>query len=559
MNNFDENNPINGEQTPAPESQAVPVNDGQDVAPESQASPVNGGQDVAPESQAAPVNDGQDVAPENQAAPVNDGQDVAPQNQGNPFAEEKPVLGQYASAQNVPPYGVPPQNTGMPGGVPYGQYPPPYANGQMYGAYPPPPVPPVAPKKKRFSLGCLWAIIGTVAVMIVIIMVLAVLIAGKSGKQDGKNDKTDTTSIFGDNLQTQEAERVVIELPTVEKPVLKEELYQNKETGLLTAAGVAEMILPSQVRIQIFGDVPYAPLSSGSGVILTADGYILTNAHVVDGAVKVTADFYDGSCEEAVIVGIDKKSDLAVIKVGREDLTPAEIGKSSSLVIGEEVALAGAGGGFVNTVTYGHVTGLDREINTDYITSSEINCIQTDAALNFGNSGGALVNMYGQVVGVPVALMNHERYENIGFCIAIDDAVPIAEELIAKGYVSKRARIGITYIPIGDAAASEYGIKAGLCVMEIDPTCNAAYSGIMPYDIITHLDGVRTYGADEIFGVLADKRPGDTITVTVYRKTVTNEISEFDVQVMLEQDVSTVSGYDSSATHDDYIGRDIIK
>ncbi len=245
--------------------------------------------------------------------------------------------------------------------------------------------------------------------------------------------------------------------------------------------------------------------------------------------------------------------------MNRKGLSPAQIGTSSTLEIGEEVALAGAGGGFENTVTYGHVTGLGREIDTDYISSSTITCIQSDAALNPGNSGGALVNMYGQVVGVAVALMNHETYENIGFCIAIDDAVPIAEDLIAKGYVSSRTRVGITYLSIGDAAANGYGIPAGLCVMDVDPRSGAVFAGLKPYDVITHIDGQRVLGAAEISEVLADKVPGDMITISVFRKEITGETNIFDAELELTADTSSVSGYNVIDENEDFFSRDIIK
>ena len=416
----------------------------------------------------------------------------------------------------------------------------------------------VQPKKKRFSGGCLWGLIGAVIVMFGAVVIFAVKIASSAETEKGVPDSGNVGRY--DNLaETQKAEHVVINIPTADKPKLDDADYADRDTGLLTSVGVAKAILPSQVKIKVFDDIPYAPISSGSGIILTEDGYILTNAHVVDGAKKLSVAFYSDSESEAVIVGVDKKSDLAVIKVNKTGLTPAQIGTSSDLEIGEEVALAGAGGGFENTVTYGHVTGLGREIDTDYISSSTINCIQSDAALNPGNSGGALVNMYGQVVGVAVALMNHETYENIGFCIAIDDAVPIAEELIAHGYVSTRTRVGITYMSLGDAAANGYGIPAGLCVMEIDTRSGAVYAGLKPYDVITHIDGQRVFGASEIADVLADKVPGDVITISVFRKEVTGETDIFETELELTADTSSISGYSVSSETEDFFGRDIIK
>lgn len=430
----------------------------------------------------------------------------------------------------------------------------PYAPGYIpdqNGAYPPPEM----QKNKKLSKGCLWALIVTAIVLFAIIVILAAMIASQV-KSMGKFKEKKHDIEF--SIQTETAEHKVIQIPTSPKPVLDDELYQDKETGLLTTIGVAKAVLPSQVKIEIFDDVPYYPISSGSGIIISTDGYVLTNAHVVDGAKRMVVKFYDDTEEEAVLVGIDRKTDLAVVSVPRNDLTAAEIGTSSSLVIGEEVAIAGAGGGFENTVTYGHVTGLGREIDTNYISSSTINCIQTDAALNPGNSGGALVNMYGQVVGVAVALMNHDTYENIGFSIAIDDAVPIAEELIANGYVSSRSRVGISYMSVGDSTANAYGIMSGLCVLEVDKDSGAAKADIIPYDIITQIDGVRVFGKEEVAEALSGKVPGDIIRLTVFRRSITGKNDIFEVFIELSPDVSSISGYSEEISSEEFSGRDII-
>lgn len=504
--------------------------------------------------------------PKNELPPITEAetaeQSVQTQSKQIPQAEQAELSPQVTPTenteqQNMQPNGQVPPYTQQAYGQPQTQYTPPqYAqqvqNTQQMQQQ-------VPPKKRRLSTGCLCVIIAAVILMFMFIVVISAAISVRDGSKRNDTDSDYSPAIIREIPSINSSEHVTVNIPTVRKPVLEEEMYRDKETGLLTTVGVAKTILPSQVKINAFGEVPYVPASSGSGIILTTDGYILTNAHVIDDASRLAVELYDGSEEKASVVGMDKKSDLAVIKISRDDLTPAEIGTSADLVIGEEVALAGAGGGFANTVTYGYVTGLDREIDTDYINSSTIRCIQTDVALNPGNSGGALVNMYGQVVGVAVALMNHEKYENIGFSIAIDDAVPIAEELMAKGYVSTRARVGVTFVSVGDDFAQTYSVEAGLCVMEVDPTCDVANAGLEPYDIITHIDGMRVYGTNEIIEVLAGKIPGDKVTLTIFRKEITGDPITFDVSIELAPDTSSMSGYSVSKSTDEDTSYDIIK
>lgn len=493
-----------------------------------------------PQSSLPPVTEAETAEQVQQSAQVTqEAQNAAGEQPPLTQNTEQPRQDMKQSGTPLPQYDMP--NNAMPHQA---QYVPPQQN--------------VPPKKRRFSAGCLCVVIAAVILMFMVIVVISAAISVRDGKKAGSEQEF-TPAIIRELPPSGSTEHVTVNIPTAHKPVLEEEMYRDKETGLLTTVGVAKTILPSQVKINAFGEVPYVPASSGSGIILTSDGYILTNAHVIDEANRLAVELYDGSEEKASVIGFDKKSDLAVIKIDRDDLTPAEIGTSSDLVIGEEVALAGAGGGFANTVTYGYVTGLDREIDTDYINSATIRCIQTDVALNPGNSGGALVNMYGQVVGVAVALMNHEKYENIGFSIAIDDAVPIAEELMAKGYVSTRARVGVTFVSVGDDFASSYKVEAGLCVMEIDPTCDVANAGLEPYDIITHIDGTRVYGTEEILEVLAGKIPGDKVTLTVFRKEITGDPTTFDVDIELAPDTSSMSGYSVSRVTEDDTSSDIIK
>lgn len=413
------------------------------------------------------------------------------------------------------------------------------------GQYTPPPnigcVPPAPPKKKRLSAPWIAAICAAIAVMFGVILFLSAEIIIKLNsfpKQSGRFD----------GLETQTAElntssggaKVDITLPTSPRPVLEPEYYADEETGLLTTEGVAEKVMQSQVYIGIYNDGPYQESARGSGVILSADGYILTNAHVIDGAKDIKIATHDGDQYEAAVVGIDKKADTAVVKVEpKEPLTAAEIGDSDAAVIGEMVAVIGSAGAFENSITFGYISALDREVETTYSSGGRLNCIQTDAALNPGNSGGALVNMYGQVIGLSVGGMSHEYYDGIGFAININDIVPIAESLIENGYVVGRPRVGVMYYPVTTELAAQYDIPIGLCVAEADPSCDVAAKDIRPYDVITEIDGMAVYDAETVEKAMEGKIAGQTVTLTVYRKTVTEEEITFTVDIVLAQKYDT--------------------
>lgn len=442
---------------------------------------------------------------------------------------------QQPQQQNVPP---PP--------APYGAYPPPagYPNGNPNGNYIPNfGVPPmqqgqfVQPKKKRLSAAWMAVIITLIVVMFAVIVVLSVVVAKKAASLVNLKENNP----FG-NAETQTASekytgRVQITLPTSPRPVLEATYYANETTGLLTTEGVAKKVMPSQVLIGVYADTPYKMTSLGSGIILSTDGYILTNAHVVDGANRFKAQLNDGRQFEAKLVGVDQKQDIAVVKIEADDLVTAEIGNSDDVILGEQVAVIGAGGSLENSITFGYVSALGREINTDYSSSGTLRCIQTDAALNPGNSGGALVNMYGQVIGISVGGLNHEVYDGIGFAIEINDAASVAEALIANGYVPGRVKLGIVFISMDAATAEGLGVEAGLCVMDVDPTCDIATKGLQPYDIITKIDGQPVKDLDSVMKILDKKIPGEEVTLTIYRKTVTEEISTFEVTAKLEQKI----------------------
>lgn len=257
---------------------------------------------------------------------------------------------------------------------------------------------------------------------------------------------------------------------------------------------------------------------SGSGVIMSADGYIITNDHVVADAQSVSVQLSDGTQMDAQIIGTDEQTDLAVIKVEPEsELTPAEFGNSDDLQPGEYAYAIGSPGGvqFANTITGGRISAINRDVT---INDRVMTLIQTDASINPGNSGGALINKYGQVVGITSAKLSSSAFsdttiEGMGFAIPINTAKDIVDELIANGYVTGRPSIGIT----GRNVESADGSISGVQVYSIDSRASAGSEGLQVGDVITAVDGTPTPTMDEVNSVKEDKQAGDKITLTVYR------------------------------------------
>ena len=257
---------------------------------------------------------------------------------------------------------------------------------------------------------------------------------------------------------------------------------------------------------------------SGSGVIMSSDGYIITNNHVVEDAQSVAVQLSDGTQYEATIVGTDEQTDLAVLKVEPEGtLTAAEFGNSDELQPGEYAYAIGSPGGvqFANTITGGRISAINRDVT---INDRVMTLIQTDASINPGNSGGALINKYGQVVGITSAKLSSSGFgeasvEGMGFAIPINTAKEVVDELIANGYVAGRPSIGIT----GSNVESADGSIAGVQVYSIDSRAKAASEGLQVGDIITAVNGTPTPTMDDINAIKEDMKAGDKLTLTVYR------------------------------------------
>ncbi len=329
---------------------------------------------------------------------------------------------------------------------------------------------------------------------------------------------------------------------TIAKVVSDSNAEQTSEVSEITKQEVAQKVIPSVVCIQVYQSVQsngyfgsssssLSLISEGSGIIMSEDGYIMTNAHVIDGGTVIKVMLSNGAEVDAQIIGKDDVTDLAVIKIepGDNVLQPAEFGSSSELQVADEVMAIGNPGGTVysSSTTFGYVSALDRQISVGddgYI----MNVIQTDVAINPGNSGGALVNEYGQVIGITSSKKVATDYEGIGFAIPIDYAQSIISELKEYGYVKSRAVLGISGSYIDEFTASYNGVEPGMYVTEVS-TQNAYDSGLMADDIITSIDGVELINSGTLSSILASKKPGDTVTIVVDRYKTNQEGIELEI------------------------------
>lgn len=291
----------------------------------------------------------------------------------------------------------------------------------------------------------------------------------------------------------------------------------------LSGEEIYAKVSPSVVSIQAV-NLTSGEGGTGSGVIMSADGYIITNNHVVvdenTGVQqdKITVYMSDGTSFPAEVIGLDEQTDLAVLKIGPAGttLTPAEFGDSNSLLVGEEVYAIGSPGGLdlANTITGGHISALNRDITID---DRVMSLIQTDAAINPGNSGGALINKYGQVIGITSAKLGISYYEGLGFAIPMDTVKPIVDELIQNGYIAGRPQIGISGQNVSEQQSAAYGIPQGVRVINVDSRSNAAAAGVQANDIITGINGTEVTDMDGVNAVKDKLSAGDKITLTLYR------------------------------------------
>ncbi len=385
--------------------------------------------------------------------------------------------------------------------------------GSMPGAMPPryvPPRPVLRPRrrKRRFSLP---VCMGLAALLVSLVAIGAVmdslwpvqLLPGGDEdyayRQPGHDEeKLDTTPPAIPRAET--GTGVTVEL--------------RPDTGeTLTYTQIYDKNLPSMVSIQAEDAKSY---STGTGVVLTADGYLITNAHVVAGADKVQVACADNRVLDAALVGFDAREDLAVLKVEADDLTPAEFGDSFALRCGDPVAAIGDPLGYRSTITDGIVSALDRDVEVD---GTSMVLIQTSAAINMGNSGGALINQYGQVVGITTVkiVTDDGSAESLGFAIPSRRVKYVADTLIA----GKQVRRGI----FGFTVLTRTAQGGGLTLDSVDKTSDAYAKGLRAGDVLTAADGQSLNAVEDLVRLKQSMGAGDTVSLTYVRSGQSRTVS----------------------------------
>ena len=260
--------------------------------------------------------------------------------------------------------------------------------------------------------------------------------------------------------------------------------------------------------------------STGSGVVLTEDGYVVTNSHVVEGATEIEVLFQDETTHTAVLVGADTVSDLAVLYVQTQGLTPAEFGNDTTLRVGDSVVAIGDPLGIElrGTMTNGIVSAINRNITAG---GRKMNLIQTNAALNAGNSGGPLINCYGQVIGINTMKigdnMSAAGVEGLGFAIPSTTVKEIVDQLMAQGYVAGRPRLGISGQTLSDFERHYYRLPAGVYITAVEPESDAEKVGITAGDVLVGIDDTAVESMEQLQQAIYNKNAGDTVQLTIYR------------------------------------------
>lgn len=306
---------------------------------------------------------------------------------------------------------------------------------------------------------------------------------------------------------------------TVERAPLGDQVTMTLNPRPQTEPHTLQTIYEENIQsiVSIWGDAG-SSYSYGTGVVLTADGYIITNAHVIEGCSQVEVILQDDRSYEALLVGMDTPTDLAVLKVDAQDLQPAVFGDSDQLQVGDTVVAIGnpLGQELRGTMTDGIISAINRDVDVD---GYNMVLIQTTAALNSGNSGGALINAYGQVVGITNMKMYayDDTVEGLGFAIPTTTVKTVVVDLIRQGYVSGEPTIGITCYTVTEEMMEAYGMPAGVCVKSVQEGSDAKTQGVFPGDVIVEANGQAITTIEELLALKESLSAGDVISFRLWR------------------------------------------
>ena len=318
-----------------------------------------------------------------------------------------------------------------------------------------------------------------------------------------------TTTVYqGDRTPTV----VSVSNVTTKEPLTAAQIYA---TYVKATVGIT-----TEINTNVYGQVVQTA-ASGSGFVISQDGYIVTNYHVIEDASKITVTFVDGKSYDATLVGGDEENDIAVLKIDAAGLATVVIGSSDNLVVGDQVyAIGNPLGELTFSLTGGYVSALDRNVTMS--DGRRMNYIQTDTAINSGNSGGPLFDQYGQVVGIVSAKLSNNgdsteaSVEGVGFAIPIDNVWNMITDIMEYGYVTGKPYMGIINTSVS-GEAQRYGTPAGAYVLGVVEDSCAAKAGLQEGDIITKIDDTDITSSDDLQNALADYQAGDTATLTVSR------------------------------------------
>ena len=313
-------------------------------------------------------------------------------------------------------------------------------------------------------------------------------------------------------LQEGHHQNITIDVNTVDtgKKMTPSEVYA---TNVNSTVGITTSITTNYWGYQT------TSAASGSGFVISEDGYVLTNHHVIEGSSAITVSFFDGSSAEATLIGYDASNDIAVLKVEAENLVPVTLGDSTNINVGDTVlAIGNPLGELTFTLTSGVVSALEREVTTSNGTTMTL--MQTDCAINSGNSGGALFNLYGEVIGITNAKYSSgsssgASIDNIGFAIPMNRVRGIIESIIEKGFYTK-PYIGVSVTDVSEETQS-YGLPKGAAVKSVTEGAPAAVAGLQVNDIITKADDTEITGSSDLVNYVGQRQIGDTLKLTVYR------------------------------------------